>query len=287
MTTAVSILIAAVTFGTWNGQWFPSGRAEHRASPEVEARTIAAAGRMLREGLSRVDPAGTNDIVLCLNEIRGPKEARALCEATGITNLRVAVVTGYRRRDRFDQQQDVIATTLPVVDASWSRWKVAGPKTPPRGYAKARLLFSPTVTATVYAVHLKSNYGQTNDDMAYTNRVKRALAAGQLVEQERPRRGERASTVVVAGDFNADRWGGGADVDTLFVPFAEAGFANALEQLPASERATHPSRNRRWRDSALDYIMHRGLSPTRLPVIVPAKGLSDHNPVFVPLEAAR
>ena len=48
--TIASILLALVV-GTWNGEWFPSGRAEHRASDEVERETIRAAGQMLREGL--------------------------------------------------------------------------------------------------------------------------------------------------------------------------------------------------------------------------------------------
>ena len=46
--TIASILLALVV-GTWNGEWFPSGRAEHRASDEVERETIRAAGQMLRE----------------------------------------------------------------------------------------------------------------------------------------------------------------------------------------------------------------------------------------------
>ncbi len=276
--TAAAMIVAAVTVGIWNGQWFPSGRAEHRAAPEVEARTIATAGAMLRAGLDRADPSGTNDVILCLNEIRGMETARALCEAIGRTNLHVAVVSGYRRRDRFDQQQDVIATTLPVAEANWSRWKNAKGKTPPRGYARARVVVSPTVTATVYAVHLKSNYGQTNDDIAYTNRVKRTLAVRQLVAQESPGTG-KSGPVIVAGDFNADRWGEAFKAETIFTDFSDAGFSNALWLLPATERVTHPKRGR-WSGCALDYIMYRGLSPKGLPIIVPAGDVSDHNAVF-------
>ena len=278
-----SFLIFALAVGTWNLKWFPSGRAEHRAPDEVEARTIADAGKMLREGLAKADPSGTNDVILCLNEIRGPKVAKALCDAIGRTNLNIAVVSGYRRRDRFDQQQDVIATTLPVAEANWSRWKNARAMTPPRGYARARIVVSPTVTATVYAVHLKSNYAQTNDDIAYTNRVKRAKAVGPIVEQEAQRRGRPRSPVIVAGDFNADCWSESFKADTIFALFDEAGFKNALSLLPSDERVTHPGRGK-WGDSALDYIMFRGLSPKGLPVIVPAKGISDHNAVFQTFE---
>ena len=87
----------------------------------MEAATITAAAKMLAGGLKAVDPAGTNDVILCLNEIRGPKAASNLVAQIGREDLRVAVVSGYRRRDRFDQQQDVIATTLPVAEAHWSK----------------------------------------------------------------------------------------------------------------------------------------------------------------------
>ena len=100
-----ALLLAAVTVGTWNGEWFPSGRAEHRAAPEIEEGAIRAAGRMLRAGLAQADPAGTNDLVLCFNEFRrdtdGASVAARLCQEVGRTNLHVAVVSGYRRRDRF------------------------------------------------------------------------------------------------------------------------------------------------------------------------------------------
>ena len=104
-------LIAAVVVGTWNGNWFPSGRAEHRAHPDVEAATISASARMLADGLRGIDPEGTNDVILCLNEIRGPSAASNLVAQIGRSGLRVMSISGYRRRDRFDQQQDVIATT--------------------------------------------------------------------------------------------------------------------------------------------------------------------------------
>ena len=280
MTCAATVLLAAVTVGTWNGEWFPSGRAEHRAAPAIEAATIAAAGRMIREGLARADPAGTNDVILCLNEMRGPKAAQQLCEAVGVPNLCLAVITGYRRRDRFDMQQDAIATTLPVAEASWSKWKNAKADTPPRGYARALVALTPAVTAAVYAVHLKSNYGQTTQELVVRNRLKRSLAVGQILDIEKSVRGKRARPVIVAGDFNADRWGRSFTEETIFDSFRDGGFSNPLELLPPDRRATHRSRGR-WGNSALDYIMLRGLGADGPPVIVSAEGISDHNPVFV------
>ena len=283
MTLSSLALLASVTVCTWNGQWFPSGRAEHRAAPEVEAQTIEAAAKMLRDGLDKADPSGGNDVVLCLNEIRGPKTAKALCDAIGRTNLAVVAVSGYRRRDRFDQQQDVIATTLPVAGSGWSRWKNAKADTPPRGYAYADIILEPATTARVYSVHLKSNYGQTTEELARRNRTKRSLAIAQIVEQEKPKRGKRKRPVVVAGDFNADAWKKEFKADDIFKTLEKAGFLNVLSQLEPETRITFPRRGK-FGESTLDYIMLRDLAVDGRPFVLPAGKVSDHNPVFVVLD---
>ena len=272
------LMLAAVVVGTWNGNWFPSGRAEHRAHPDVEAATITAAAKMLAEGLSAIDPEGTNDVVLCLHEMRGPKVASNLVAQIGRSGLRVAVISGYRRRDRFDQQQDVIATTLPVAEAHWSRWRGRGKLTPPRGYAFAAVVVDPATTANVYAVHLKSNYGATTPEIAAANREKRAAGIAQIIEDERQKRGRRARPVVVAGDMNADKWRREFANETLFTMLESAGFANLVETLPPDSRGTHPSK--RYGNSALDYVFVRGMESAATPKIIPNDGLSDHYALF-------
>ena len=278
----VAALIAAVLVGTWNGNWFPSGRAEHRAHPDVEAATISAAAKMLADALAEVDPGGTNDVILCLNEIRGPRAATNLVAQIGREGLRVAVISGYRRRDRFDQQQDVIATTLPVAEAHWSIWKQAGKETPPRGYAFAAVVVDPATTANVYAVHLKSNYGATKPEIVMANRAKRTHAIAQVVEQENPKRGCPGRSVILAGDMNADRWRKEFRDEKLFDCLETAGFCNTLALLPPESRGTHPSRT--YGNSALDYIFSRGLEPAAPPRIFTNQGLSDHLAVFVLLK---
>ena len=276
--SALCALIAAVVVGTWNGNWFPSGRAEHRAHPAVEAATTKAAAKMLAEGLKAIDPQGTNDVILCLHEIRGPKAASNLVARIGRRGLKVASVSGYRRRDRFDQQQDVIATTLPVVEAHWSKWRQAARMTPPRGYAFAAVVIDPATTASVYAVHLKSNYRANSAELVEANREKRTRAVAQVVEQEAPRKGRPRRPVVLAGDMNADKWGKEFAGEPLFPLLEEAGFDNALESLPADARGTHPSA--KYGDSTLDYVFHRGLRSVARPQIVPCDGLSDHSALF-------
>ena len=43
-----------VVVGTWNGNWFPSGRAEHRAHPSVELATTEVAANMLSSALAAI-----------------------------------------------------------------------------------------------------------------------------------------------------------------------------------------------------------------------------------------
>ncbi len=273
-------IFLAIVVGIWNGEWFPSGRAEHRANEQVERAAIRAAGQMLRDGISEADPSGGDDVVLCLNEIRDLETAQALCREIGRTNLSVAVVTAYRRRDRFDQQQDVIMTTLPVAKANWSTWKTHKDAFPPRGYAHADLIVSPAATATVYAVHLKSNYGQTTEDIARANRLKRAYAIEQLVAQEKPKRGKFRAPVIIAGDFNADRFSKSFEKDTLFQTLLDAGFVDAFEGVPKDGRITHPGSGRHA-GSTLDYIYMRGCRVESPPKVIPALRISDHDAVFV------
>lgn len=276
----LAFLLAAVVVGTWNGNWFPSGRAEHRAHPDVEDATITAVAQMLARGLDAVDPMRTNDVILCLNEIRGPRVASNLVARIGRTNLVVASISGYRRRDRFDQQQDVVATTLPVVEKGWKKWTPAGKRTPPRGYAFAALRLDPATTAAVYAVHLKSNYRAKGREAKELNRDKRTIAVEQLLAQEtRDGRGRRP--VLVAGDMNADKWRAEFADEKIFGLFDAAGFLNLLAILPPESRGTHPSR--RYGDSALDYIFARGLRPVATPRLVPSEALSDHNAFFAVL----
>ena len=286
MTGIASIFaIAAVTVATWNGDWFPSGRAEHRADPKVEAKTIRRAGDMLRGAFAAADPSGTNDIVLCLNEMRDRETVVALANAIGRTNLSLAVVSGYRRRDRFDQQQDAILTTLPVVSSSWSRWRNSRDTTPPRGFVFAELVFPGAVTSRVYAVHLKSNYGQTSAEIAESNRAKRANAISQILEQERVKRGRFAAPVVIAGDMNADAWKREFREERIFPLFSEAGFDNVLAALDEEDRITHPGRGK-WQGSVLDYVFVRELRVMAPPTVHFSAGVSDHNPVLVVVDSA-
>ena len=280
----LSVVLAAVIVGTWNGNWFPSGRAEHRAHPEVENATISAAAKMIASGLERLDPEGTNDVILCLGEMRGPKVVSNLVERIGRKGLKTAIVSAYRRRDRFDMQQNAIATTLPVAEAHWSKWKAHKGVLPPRGYAFAAIVIDPATTANVYSVHLKSNYGQGRDQKRIQdNRSKRTEAIRQIIENERPRKNRPAQRpVIIAGDFNADRRRREFLEEKMFDSLGNSGFTDLTEIMPPDLRYTHP--NRRHGNSLLDYIFCRGFKASATPVTIDTDGISDHLALFTAVE---
>ena len=164
-----------------------------------------------------------------------------------------------------------------MASASWSKWRVAGRETPPRGYAFAAIVVEPSVTAHVYSVHLKSNYHDNTEEKRALSRAKRTRSIAQLLEQEKPKRGHCAAPVIIAGDMNADKWGRGFEREQIFKDVEAAGFSNPLALLPPERRGTHPSE--RYGDSALDYIFARGTSGRDV-FIVPNDGLSDHLALF-------
>ena len=166
------LLISASAFGdvlcgTWNLKWFPSGRAEHRASGRVESANIADAADIVREGLSSAKGAGA---IIFLQELRDETVCSNLIVAVGNTNLALASVSAFRDWDRrLMWQQCGIATTLPVVEASWSYWKHPKGVYPPRGYAYAVVDAGKDGLIACFCIHLKSIYGATKAELRAQN----------------------------------------------------------------------------------------------------------------------
>ena len=282
------LLISASAFGevlcgTWNLKWFPSGRAEHRASERVESANIADAADIVREGLSGAKGAGA---IIFLQELRDENACSNLIVAVGNTNLALASVSAFRDWDRrLMWQQCGIATTLPVVEASWSYWKRSKGVSPPRGYAHAVVDAGKDGLIACFCVHLKSNYGATRAETRAQNALKREIAVKQLVDISKKIEtadGRKIKRVIIAGDFNTDprnkRFAGENTVQIL----VDAGFTNCFEGLPLEKRGTHPGTSR-YPDSTLDYICHRGFEGGDEPVLSPAVPLSDHRMVWLRL----
>ena len=273
-----------VLCGTWNLKWFPSGRAEHRASSRVESANIADAADVVRTGLSA---AKTTGAILFFQELRDETACSNLVAAIGVTNLTLASVSAFRDWDnRLLWQQCGIATTFPVVESSWSYWKRSGTKLfLPRGYAYAVVDAGEDGLIACFCVHLKSNYGATKPEIRAQNREKRERVVQQLVDIAKKIKtadGRSVKRFVIAGDFNTDPTAKRFAEEKTLDMLKDIGFANCFEGMPLEKRGTHPG-NTRYPDATFDYIFHRGFAGTDEPTMSPEVPLSDHRMVWLRL----
>ena len=270
--------LCAVLCGTWNLKWFPSGRAEHRASERVEAANLADAAELIRKGLD-VRAATGGGVVLFFQEMRDGNVFSNLVAAIGWNGLKMASVSSFREHDnRLGWQQCGIASNLPVLDSGFSYWKRPQKVFPPRGYAYALLDGGDDGLIACYCVHLKSDYGATTGEMRRANRRKREVCAEQLVAAAKKLKspdGRPVRHVLIGGDFNADpsspRYG---DERTAAI-LIEAGFKDGWGGVPLSERVTHPG-SRRNPDSTIDFVYGKGFKACTMHTADPEIPLSDH-----------
>jgi len=291
----VQVAFGDVLCGTWNLKWFPSGRAEHRASERVENANIADAADVVREGLQKagiVSPdktavVGTTGVILFFQEVRDESACSKLVDAIGMTNLVLASISSYRDWDRrLMWQQCGLATTLPVVESSWSYWKRSATKLfLPRGYAYAVVDAGKDGLIACFCVHLKSNYGATKPEIRAQNAQKREIVAQQLTELVKKIKtadGRVVKRIVIAGDFNTDPTASHFAQEQTFPILTKVGLVNCFEGLPLGKRGTHPG-NTRYPDITFDYVLHRGFAQADEPVLSPEVPLSDHRMVWLRL----
>ena len=269
-------LIFAVLAGSWNLKWFPSGRAEHRSSARVESANIADAADVIRANLKGFGR------VLFLQEMRDAKACSNLVVAIGDTNLKVAVVSAFRdfRDNRLQWQQLGIVTDLPVLKTEWKYSKKADGMFVPRGYAYALLDGGEEGRIACFCVHLKSNYGAKKAAKKKENMLKREAAVRQVLAAAE---NCGADKILIAGDFNSDRFQKAFKDERMFPMLESAGFKDGWEGTDPSERGTHPGSSR-YPDSTLDYVFYKGYSRCASRFLAPAVPVSDHRMLTMDLE---
>ena len=269
-------LIFAVLAGSWNLKWFPSGRAEHRASARVESANIADAADVIRSNLK-----GSGRIMF-LQEMRDAKACTNLVVAIGDTNLKVAVASAFRdfRDNRLQWQQLGIVTDLPVIKAEWRYSKKADGMFVPRGYAYALLDGGEEGRIACFCVHLKSNYGAKKAAKKKENMLKREAAIRQVLAAV-----EKcgAGRILIAGDFNSDRFQRAFKDERMFPMLESAGFKDGWEGTDPSQRGTHLGSSR-YPDSTLDYVFYKGYSRCASRSLAPAVPVSDHRMLAMKFE---
>ena len=269
-------LIFAVLAGSWNLKWFPSGRAEHRASARVESANIADAADVIRANLKG------SGRVLFLQEMRDAKACSNLVVAIGDTNLKVAVASAFRdfRDNRLQWQQLGIVTDMPVLKTEWKYSKKADGMFVPRGYAYALLDGGEEGRIACFCVHLKSNYGAKKAAKKKENMLKREAAIRQVLAAAE---NCGADKILIAGDFNSDRFQRAFKDERIFSMLESAGFKDGWEGTDPSQRGTHPGSSR-YPDSTLDYVFYKGYSWCASRFLAPIAPVSDHRMLTMKFE---
>ena len=270
------IFIFAVVAGSWNLKWFPSGRAEHRASRRVEAANMADAAEVIRANLKG------GGRIMFLQEMRDAQACSNLVAAIGDTNLKVAVASAFRdfRDNRLQWQQLGILTDLPVLKSEWRYSSRADGMFVPRGYAYALLDGGKEGRIACFCVHLKSNYGARKPAKKAENMRKREAGMRQVLEAAKICGADR---ILIAGDFNSDRFQPAFKGEGTFQMLEGTGFQDAWNGAELSQRGTHPG-NTRYPDSTLDYVFYRGFPRRPSFSLAPQVPVSDHRMLVMSFE---
>jgi endonuclease/exonuclease/phosphatase family metal-dependent hydrolase len=256
----------------WNLEWFPNGSAKETPAAQQEKRINEAAG-VLRP----INP----DIIL-LQEVRDYDVCARLGEAIAPGVYHVAICSAFKEPfQRGLGKQQVAILSKYQAQAAWAEpWKSMNGVDPPRGFAFAWFKIGDE-NIGVYSVHLKSNLITHGDKEAETakNIQKREVAVTQLVAHVH----DVIETtmlaikgIVIGGDFNTNHDQEMFAAEKTLDSLIGAGYENGFEELPLSQRITHPGTHG-FPDATFDFLFTRDLKAS--PPIVTQTSASDHWPV--------
>lgn len=242
----------------------------------------------LKESLAAVGAGNDDGVILFLQELRSHEIFSNLVEKVNYPNLRMVACSAFRSYDnRLEWQQCGIASTLPVIDASWSRWRRNKNIVPPRGYTYALLDGGKDGLIACFCTHLKSNYGATSIDLVEKNRTKRENPMEQFLEickRLKDPEGRKVTKIIIAGDFNTDVYSNEFKDEKTITMLTDAGFVNCHSRSLAEDRITHPGRGK-FAGTTLDYVLFSGFSDEWSTTIRSGAVISDHEAIFVKLKS--
>ena len=264
---------------SWNIRWFPGGHPEASKADKTEQLKSASAI------LEKTQP----DIFLA-QEIRDEKAFKALLENN--SDLKSNIITRFMEFDGKTPapQQCAIASTLEAESARQESFKpVRNLPGLQRGFAFAALKHPDGGLIMTYCVHLRSNRGNENPDVAKTIAAIRKESIRQIITHKKQTAQTYADRKiigwVIGGDFNSnhDRQ---FPLCTAIADLTKEGFHNTWDQTPLKDRLTWRN-NPRFEDykpTTFDYIFTSGFAKNQATLIpnVPLN-VSDHAPVVLEL----
>ena len=247
----------------WNIEWFP-GRSPN-ASEEVAARHLAATKRHF--------PTLEGDIYL-LQEIGDLESLEALIE--DMPEFEVHVLSRFPWRNQLSRHQLGIISRFTANAAFYEDFGTPdeGP-TPTRGFSFAAIKLPNGRPLLLYSVHLKSNLGDNDRNIAM-----REESARQIIAHATEMKAlYPAPIIVVGGDFNTLLHQPEMAHERTHDIFTEAGYHWAFEGVPFENRVTWEARGQ-YGDASFDHFFVYG-GPTPKAFILENPELSDHHPIAI------
>ena len=252
----------SLTIAFWNVQWFPGRHPD--ASRREQTRQI----RAVQADIAQLDP----DIV-GLEEVRDAAAAGIAVQP--LSGFKVDVCANFPPREGQDVAQEVAITSRLQPLSAWTElWHRNGAMWPPRGFAFAVYEVAPRQLLMVYALHLKSNYGEIQENVLMRQESMRQLSSHiKAMEAAYARLGN--SIWIIGGDFNTslddNRFAG----ETTLRGLLERGFAWIWQDVPSASRVTLPPSGG-FPAACFDHILYRGATLRRAWVGETSWQSSDH-----------
>ena len=239
----------SVTVAFWNIQWFPGRRPN--AGQREEINQVGAVHR---------------DIVELKADIIGMEEVRDFHRASlavkPLAGFKIDVCSNFPPREgQVETQQVAIASRLQPVSAWSEMWKPRGAMVPPRGFAFAAYQIAPGQMLLVYALHLKSNRGEAQENISMREESIHQLLSHMKAMAEAYKQLGTLSWIV-GGDFNTapddKRFAAEKTIRELF----SSGLSWSWQDVPVAQRYTVPP-DERYPAACFDHIFYRGLTLRR------------------------
>lgn len=260
----------SLTVAFWNIQWFPGGHPNPSHTDELRQTSFVHA-----------DMARLNPDILGMEEVRDFKSATLAVRP--LRGFKVDVCANFAPREGQNEAQEVaIASRLQPLSAWAEQWKPNGAIVPPRGFAFASYQIGPDRLLLFYAVHLKSNLGELEENAAIREESMRQLRLHMTAMQHAYGKLGRL-TWVIGGDCNTSLDSKQFAVEMTLRSVIDSGFAWCWRNIPPSSRVTLPSGSG-FPPACFDHIFVRGATIRRAWVLNSSRQSSDHRPVAAILD---
>ncbi len=260
-----------ITVAFWNIQWFPGGHPNPTSMEETRQTG------MVHADMAKLGPVD----VIGMEEVRNFEQAGVAVKP--LAGFKVDVCANFPPREGQTEAQEVaIASRLQPLSAWAELWQANGTIVPPRGFAFAAYQISPHQLLMVYALHLKSNLGNSQENVSMREESMRQLRSHMDAMQAAY--GKLGNIAwVVGGDFNTSMEDKQFAAEKTLRGWIDNGFSWSWKDIQPSARVSLPS-GKGFPATCFDHIFCRGATIRKAWVVNTSTQSSDHRPVMAILD---